>query len=41
VHRTDLRPKGGEVDIAALERRGYVLIDRFDRDVFVLRRAGE
>lgn len=39
VHRKDLRPKGGDVDVEALRRRGYVLIDHFDKEIFVLRRG--
>lgn len=43
LHRKDLHPKGGKVNVAALERRGYVLIDRHADEIFVLRRvaAGE
>ena len=41
VHRKDLRPRGGEVDVAGFERRGYVLVDRFEQEVFVLRRGRE
>lgn len=39
VHRKDLRPKGGDVDLEGLRRRGYVLIDHFDKEIFVLRRG--
>ncbi len=33
--------RGGEVDVAGFERRGYVLLDRFEQEVFVLRRGRE
>ena len=39
LHRMDLHPKGGKVNVPALERRGYVLIDRHADEIFVLRRA--
>ncbi len=38
LHRKDLHPKGGAVNVRSLERRGYVLVDRWDQDIFVLRR---
>lgn len=38
LHRKDLHPKGGLVDVRRFVRRGYVLIDQFADEIFVLRR---
>ena len=39
LYRLDLHPKGGAMNVGALERRGYTLIDRHEDEIFVLRRA--
>ena len=39
LHRKDVHPKGGAVDVGRFERRGYTLIDRHADEIFVFRRS--
>ena len=38
LHRMDVSPKGGAVDVGRLTRRGYVLEAQWADEIFVLRR---
>lgn len=40
LHRTDVSPKGGAVDVGRWTRRGYVLESQWEAEIFVLRRIG-
>jgi hypothetical protein len=40
LHRKDVQPKGGSVDVTRLTRRGYVLSAQWEDEIFVLRREG-
>ena len=39
LHRKDVNPKGGVVDVRRLTRRGYVLAAQWEDEIFVLRRG--
>jgi len=39
LYRLDVHPKGGAMNVRAIERRGYTLIDRHGDEIFVLRRT--
>lgn len=38
LHRKDVQPKGGSVDVTRFTRRGYVLSGQWEDEIFVLRR---
>ena len=38
LHSRDLQPKGGAVDVGRFTRRGYVLVEQWEQEIYVLRR---